>query len=95
MINKSVVSLVLITAMGLLAFSAGAQQKRLLIYTKNGDGFVHDKIVNSIKVLKKIGMENGFIVDASDDPSLMSEENLQKYDALIFSNTNNETFDTC
>lgn len=69
-------------------------QKRVLVYIKNGKGFVHTNIANSVEALKKIGKQNNFIVDVSDDPSVMNTENLAKYNCLIFSNTNNEIFDT-
>lgn len=68
--------------------------KKVLVYTKNGEGFVHDNIPASIEALKKLGKENGFEVVASEDPSLFTEEDLQQYDAMIFSNTNNDVFDT-
>lgn len=67
---------------------------RMLVYTKNGEGYVHDNIPNSIAAIEKLGEEHGFEVEASDDPALFTEENLKQYDAIIFSNTNNETFDT-
>lgn len=70
------------------------QGKKALVFTKNGEGYVHDNIAVSVAALKKLGEENGFSVDASDDPAVMTEDNLRKYDVLIFSNTNNETFDT-
>lgn len=69
-------------------------QKRILVYTKNGTGYVHTNIKASIEALKKIGAENNLIVDVSDDPGVMTPENLAKYRCLVFSNTNNETFDT-
>ncbi|MEM6320905.1 MAG: ThuA domain-containing protein [Bacteroidota bacterium] len=69
-------------------------EKRVLVYTKNGKGYVHDNIPNSIVALQKLGKKYEFQVETSDDPVVMTEENLQKYDALIFSNTNNELFDT-
>ena len=68
--------------------------KKVLAFTKNGEGYVHDNLETSVAALKKLGSENGFSVDASDDSAVMTEENLKQYDALIFSNTNNETFDT-
>jgi len=67
---------------------------KVLVYTKNGEGYVHDNIPFTIEAIKKLGMEYGFEVEASEDPALFTEENLKQYDALIFSNTNNETFDT-
>ena len=70
------------------------RKKKVLVYTKNGEGYVHDNIETTVNVLKELGESNDIIVDASDDPSSMTDENLQQYDALIFSNTNNATFDT-
>lgn len=66
----------------------------ILIYTKNGEGFVHKNISNSVIALKKLLDANGMTYEASDNPALFTTENLQKYDLLIFSNTNNEAFDT-
>ncbi|MDH5398471.1 MAG: ThuA domain-containing protein [Cyclobacteriaceae bacterium] len=67
--------------------------KRILVYTKNGEGYVHDNIANSVKAIKEIGGVHGFAVDASDDPAIFSKGNLDKYAAIVFSNTNNEAFD--
>ncbi len=67
---------------------------RVLVYTKNGTGYVHENIPYSVEAIKKLGAEYGFEVVASDDPAVFTEENLKPFDALIFSNTNNETFDT-
>ncbi len=70
------------------------KEKHVLVYTKNGVGFIHECIPASVEMLKKIGEENGIIVDVSEDPSVFTEENLGKYSALIFSNTNNDIFNT-
>lgn len=70
------------------------EKKRVLVYTKNGNGYVHDNRSASVEAIKKLGRENGFEVDASENPSDITEENLKKYHAIILSNTNNETFDT-
>lgn len=74
--------------------TGGLKDANVLVYTKNGDGYVHENIPNSIAMVEELGEEHGFEVDASDDPGLFTRENLRQYDALIFSNTNNETFDT-
>jgi type 1 glutamine amidotransferase len=44
-------------------------------------------------MIKKFGRENGFAVDASGQPSVFTDENLKQYQALIFSNSNNEAFE--
>ena len=68
-------------------------EKRMLVYTKNGEGYVHKNIPNSVAMLKELGKENGILVDVSDDPNQFTDENLAKYNVLVFSNTNNEAFD--
>lgn len=78
----------------------GAEEKRVLVYTRNGltlagkKGFVHDNIASSVEAIKKLGTENDFAVDVSDDPKVFTDANLKKYKALIFSNTNNEALET-
>jgi len=68
--------------------------KKILVFTKNGEGYVHDNIASSVEALQKLGRENGFSVEASDDPSVFVQARLSDYDAIVFSNTNNKTFDT-
>jgi type 1 glutamine amidotransferase len=72
---------------------ASAAERRVLVYTKNGKGYVHDNIPASVAALKKLGAENNFIVDASDDPAAFTTNNLSRYKAIIFDNANNEIFD--
>ena len=67
---------------------------RVLLYTKNGTGYVHDNIPASIEAVKALAAEHKFSVDASDDPAVFTDDNLKKYNALVFSNTNNVVFDT-
>ncbi len=77
-----------------LAQSVDWKQVKVLVYTKNGEGFVHDNIENSVIALRALGEQHGFAVDVTDDPSAFTDENLQQYNALVFSNTNNNVFDT-
>ena len=66
----------------------------VLVYTKNGKGYVHDNIPSAVKAIQKLGQENGFKVDVSDDPAVFTEANLKKYTFLLFPSTNNDVFDT-
>ncbi len=92
--------LLLCTAFFLIAISASAQDKvnwkkvKVLVYTKNGKGYVHDNIPYAVKAIQKLGTEHGFAVDTSADPSVMTEDNLKQYTLLIFPSTNNDVFDT-
>lgn len=74
-----------------------AAEKKVLVYTRNytpdGKGYVHDNIKASVEAIQKMGKENGFAVDVSNDPKVFTDENLKQYKALIFSNSNNEAFE--
>ena len=68
--------------------------KKVLVYIKNGEGYVHENRAASVAAIEKLGAENGFLVSWSEDPALFTSDSLWDFDALIFSNTNNEGFDT-
>lgn len=73
---------------------ANLRGKRILLYTKNGEGFVHDNIPASIAAIQKLADENGFTVVPSEDPGMFTPDSLKQFDAIILSNTNNDIFDT-
>jgi len=81
-----------------LVFSApvalAADPPRVLVYTTNGKGYVHDNRAASVAAIKKMGEENNFAVDSADNPSVLTDENLKRYKVIVFSNTNNETCGT-
>lgn len=66
----------------------------VLVYTKNGKGYVHDNIPSAVSCIQKLGKQYGFKVDTSANASVMAEDNLKKYKVLIFPSTNNDVFDT-
>ena len=66
----------------------------VLVYTKNGKGYVHDNIASGVAAIQQLGARLGFAVDVSDSPADFTDEKLKKYNALIFNNTNNGVFDT-
>jgi type 1 glutamine amidotransferase len=70
------------------------KNSKVLVYTKNGKGYVHDNIASAVASIKEMGVENHFTVDVSDDPSVFTETNLKNYQFLIFTSTNNDVFDT-
>src|ERR1039457_4811958 len=93
-IKASIVCLTLLACLtaGVLGASP---ERRVLVYTKNQVGkglYVHDNIPASVAAIKKLGEENNFAVDVSDDPAVFTDQNLKRYKALIFDNTNNEIF---
>jgi uncharacterized protein len=84
----------------LLSGIADAQTggKRILVYTRQtvsaASSYIHDNAASSVAAIKKMGAENGFAVDASEDPAVFSEANLKRYNTIVFSNTHNEAFQT-
>ena len=84
-------------SLGLLQAYGQSQKlegKKLLIYTKNGKGYVHDNIETSVTTLQKICAELGVVTTVSEDPNIFLSSEMSHFDAVFFSNTNNEAFDT-
>ncbi|MEP6750673.1 MAG: ThuA domain-containing protein, partial [Bacteroidota bacterium] len=65
----------------------------VLVYTKNGKGYIHDNIAAASACIVRLGKQYGFKVDISDNPADFSEAGLSKYQVLVFNNTNNDVFD--
>lgn len=65
----------------------------VLLYTKNGKGYVHDNIAASVNFIKSISETEHFNLVVSEDPSVFTEASLKKYTLIIFSSTNNDVFD--
>lgn len=66
----------------------------VLIYTKNGKGYVHENIPYAVASFKKLGQLHGFKTVVSDDPAVFTKDNLRQYSLLVFTSTNNDVFDT-
>jgi len=99
--NTTGAALLLCIAFAMLAadtFGAAAERRRVLVYTRNyvtnGKGYVHENIPFAVDAIKKIGSESGFDVDVSEDPAVFTSDNLKKYAAIVFCNSNNEAFET-
>ena len=70
------------------------KNSQVLVYTKNGKGYVHDNIASAVASIRELAATNNFNVEVSDDPAVFNESNLKKYKLLIFTSTNNDVFDT-
>jgi type 1 glutamine amidotransferase len=76
-------------------FAAGcAAERNVLVYTKNGKGYVHENIPASVECLKKICAANRWTCEVTNDASVFTPGKIKTFDVLVFDNTNNETFDT-
>lgn len=83
--------IIMITSIG-HAQDSGLSGTSVLIYTRNGEGYVHDNIAASVGALEEICSSMGIKTMHTDDPVVFDKKGLQKYDAIIFSNSNNEAF---
>ncbi|NDA62776.1 MAG: ThuA domain-containing protein [Chitinophagia bacterium] len=75
-------------------FTNKLKGSNILLYTKNGKGYVHDNIPAAVECLKSLAASEKFTLDVSDDPSIFTEDNLKKYQLIVFTSTNNDVFDT-
>lgn len=67
-------------------------EQRILVFSKT-DGFRHiDAIDAGIVAIKKLGAEKGFFVDTTENADNFNEQNLQRYNAVVFLNASGEVF---
>ncbi len=90
---KGLLALTIVAAFAFFAAHPLAAAPRVLIYQKNGKGFVHDNLAASAAAIRDLGNQNGFGVDVSTNPAVFTDANLKAYRALIFANSNNEAFE--
>ena len=65
----------------------------ILIYTKNGKGYIHDNIPAAVKAIHSIEKTEKFNVTVSDDAYVFTQEKLKNFSMLIFPSTNNDVFE--
>jgi|GEM_PF-7020376 len=51
---------------------AQALNVKVLVYTKNGNGYVHDNRAASVKCIQALGTAHGFKVDITNDASVFT-----------------------
>jgi glucose/arabinose dehydrogenase/PKD repeat protein len=66
---------------------AAAPQYRVLVFSKVTN-FAHDSIPAGIAAIQKLGTEHGFEVEATDDAGAFTDDNLARFKAIVFNNTN-------
>jgi len=87
-----IAALIIMLSVGLSAQPGGLAGKSVLIYTRNGEGYVHDNIEASVEALEEICAGMGISTEHTDDPEIFEKLRLKNFDAIIFSNSNNEAF---
>lgn len=82
---------VLLVGLGSAAVSDKLDEPRfqVLVYSHT-NGFRHSSIEVGIKAIKRLAEEHDFVVEATEDSTVFTEENLAKYDGVVFLNTNGD-----
>jgi cytochrome c len=75
-----------------LPIAAHTQEPRVLVFSKTA-GYRHASISNGLAALKKLGLENGFAVDATEDAGAFTQKNLARYRAVVFLSTTGDVLD--
>jgi type 1 glutamine amidotransferase len=66
-------------------------KSRILIFSKT-NGYRHASIPVGIEAIKKLGAENGFEVDATEDSTWFNKKTLRKYAAIVFLSPTGKVF---
>ena len=82
LLKSALLILVLFTA---FLFASKKKESSVLIFSKT-NGYRHQSIPVGIEAIKKMGLENKFTVDATEDSLAFTDNNLAKYNAIIFLN---------
>jgi cytochrome c len=81
----------LLTAVG-GALAGQRQEPRVLVFSKTA-GFRHSSIEPGIAAIRRLGREQGFAVDATEDAGAFSEKRLARYRAVVFLSTTGDVLD--
>jgi cytochrome c len=79
-------------ALLVLFFSCKQEQPRVLVFSKT-KGYRHESITAGKAALQKLASEKGFAVDTTEISADFNEENLKKYQAVVFLSTTGDVFD--
>ncbi|NHC45029.1 DUF1349 domain-containing protein [Motilibacter sp. K478] len=74
------------------AQAAEAEPFKALVFSKTA-GFRHDAIPAALAAIQKLGQENDFTVDSTEDASKFTDANLAQYDVVIWNSTTGDVLD--
>jgi cytochrome c len=85
-------SLALLLASLCVPATARSQESRVLVFSKTA-GYRHSSIGAGLAAIRKLGQENGFSVDATEDANAFTSKNLARYRAVVFLSTTGDVLD--
>jgi type 1 glutamine amidotransferase len=71
---------------------AATPDLRVLVFTKTA-GFRHASIPAAVAAIRQLGTQDGYIVDATEDATAFSDQNLGRYAAVAFVLTSGDVLD--
>ncbi|MFL5639453.1 MAG: ThuA domain-containing protein, partial [Gemmatimonadaceae bacterium] len=89
---QRLVSLALLLGSFCFPFAARGQESRVLVFSKTA-GYRHSSIGVGLAAIRKLGQENGFSVDATENAGTFTSKNLARYRAVVFLNTTGDVLD--
>src|SRR6267378_5228089 len=89
---QRLVPLALLLASVCVPVAARSQESRVLVFSKTA-GFRHSSIGVGRAAIRKLGQENGFSVDTTEDAGAFTSKNLARYRAVVFLNTTGDVLD--
>ncbi|MBO0827203.1 MAG: ThuA domain-containing protein [Streptosporangiales bacterium] len=95
MLRRLIVALgvaLLLPLLGAHVASADQDPVRVLVFSKT-TAFRHDSIPAGVAAIEKLGQENGFAVDATEDATKFTDANLAQYDTVVFLSTTGDPLD--
>src|SRR5688572_2738714 len=84
--------LVFVLAWTLFAPAVDAAPYKVLVFSKTA-GFRHASIPDGLQAIRRLGTNNNFTVDASENSAVFTSSNLQQYRAVIFLLTTGDILD--
>ncbi|RSM72693.1 PKD domain-containing protein [Actinoplanes sp. ATCC 53533] len=72
--------------------AADVEPYSVLVFSRTA-GFRHDSIPAGIAAIQRLGADNGFTVDATEDGAAFTDANLAKYRAVIWLSTTGDVLD--
>ena len=72
---------------------AGAPRPSTVLVFSRTTGFRHESIPAGIEAVRRLGREDGFAVDATEDPAAFTTENLSRYDVVAWLSTSGDVLD--
>lgn len=81
--KKSPFLLAFLAIITFMACNRRSGTPRILVFSKTA-GFRHSSIADGKVAIMKLGTENGFLVDTTEDASYFNEDSLKNYSAVVF-----------